>query len=121
MSRSDDRVHGIGPGINCDCAARRGRGDSIRRRHARNSLPHWKRGVLSPFSRGFGAGRDVCDATENLVVFQRQARFLDSARRRLVAAWIADAAEFQTVWRWVRSRSRDTRWPLLNSPPAGWW
>ena len=47
--------------------------------------------------RLLAAGRRVCDATENLVVFQRPARFLDGARRRPVSALRADAAELEAV------------------------
>jgi len=43
------------------------------------------------------AGRRVCDATENLVVFSRMPRFLDTARRRATSAWRADETEFAAV------------------------
>ncbi len=43
------------------------------------------------------AGRRVCDATENLVVFGRMARFLDADSRRGAAARRGDAAELAAV------------------------
>src|SRR6185369_8353700 len=43
------------------------------------------------------AGRRVCDATENLVVFGRLPRFLDTAGRRGAAARRADAVELAAV------------------------
>jgi len=43
------------------------------------------------------AGRRVCDATENLVVFGRLPRFLDGGRRRPQSAWRADEAELAAV------------------------
>ena len=43
------------------------------------------------------AGRRVCDATENLVVFGRSPRFLDGERRRTRSAWRADESELAAV------------------------
>lgn len=43
------------------------------------------------------AGRRVCDATENLVVFGRGARFLDADGRRGAAARRGDSAELAAV------------------------
>jgi len=43
------------------------------------------------------AGRRVCDATENLVVFGRLPRFLDGGRRRPRSAWRADETELDAV------------------------
>lgn len=55
----------------------------------------------SLFRRGknrlLAAGRRVCDATENLVVFSRMPRFLDAGRRRPGSAWRADEAELAAV------------------------
>lgn len=48
-------------------------------------------------NRLLAAGRRVCDATENLVVFRRHARFLDAARRRPSGALRADATELDAV------------------------
>lgn len=48
-------------------------------------------------NRLLAAGRRVCDATENLVVFSRMPRFLDAGRRRPAAAWRADESELSAV------------------------
>jgi hypothetical protein len=48
-------------------------------------------------NRLLAAGRRVCDATENLLVFGRTPRFLDTARRRGAAARRADGAEREAV------------------------
>jgi hypothetical protein len=48
-------------------------------------------------NRLLAAGRRVCDATENLVVFGRLPRFLDGGRRRPQSAWRADEAELAAV------------------------
>lgn len=50
-------------------------------------------------NRLLSAGRRVCDATENLVVFGRHARFLDAGRRRSNGAGRADATELDSVRR----------------------
>lgn len=50
-------------------------------------------------NRLLASGRRVCDATENLVVFGRFARFLDGGRRRPLGALRADATEFDAVLR----------------------
>jgi hypothetical protein len=58
-------------------------------------------GVEARFRHGknrlLAAGRRVCDATENLVVFGRLPRFLDSAGRRDAAARRADAVDLEAV------------------------
>ncbi len=48
-------------------------------------------------NRLLAAGRRVCDATENLVVFGRVARFLESCDRRAAAARRGDAADLAAV------------------------
>lgn len=48
-------------------------------------------------NRLLAAGRRVCDAVENLVVFSRAPRFLDAAGRRGAAARRGDAAELAAV------------------------
>jgi hypothetical protein len=48
-------------------------------------------------NRLLAAGRRVCDATENLVVFGRSPRFLDPAGRRQPGALRADATELEAV------------------------
>ncbi|MBX6323432.1 MAG: hypothetical protein IRY94_16535 [Rhodospirillaceae bacterium] len=48
-------------------------------------------------NRLLAAGRRVCDATENVVVFGRFPRFLDSAGRRSAAARRADAMELAAL------------------------
>ena len=57
--------------------------------------------LQSLFRRGknnlLAAGRRVCDATENLVVFGRFPRFLDGGRRRPDSAWRADETELAAV------------------------
>jgi hypothetical protein len=57
--------------------------------------------IESLFRRGknhlLAAGRRICDATENLAVFGRMPRFLDTGRRRPKSAWRADQAELAAV------------------------
>jgi hypothetical protein len=57
--------------------------------------------IQSLFRRGknqlLAAGRRVCDATENLVVFSRMPRFLDTSRRRPSSAWRADETDLAAV------------------------
>ena len=48
-------------------------------------------------NRLLAAGRRVCDATENLVVFARPPRFLDTASRRPLSARRADGHELEAV------------------------
>jgi len=48
-------------------------------------------------NRLLAAGRRVCDATENLIVFSRLPRFLDGGRRRPQSAWRADETELAAV------------------------
>jgi hypothetical protein len=48
-------------------------------------------------NRLLAAGRRVCDATENIVIFGRAPRFLDAASQRGAAARRADAAEREAV------------------------
>lgn len=48
-------------------------------------------------NRLLAAGRRVCDATENLVVFARVPRFLDTSGQRGAGARRADAAEREAV------------------------
>ncbi|MGH6929647.1 MAG: hypothetical protein ACREEV_15120 [Dongiaceae bacterium] len=57
--------------------------------------------IQSLFRKGknhlLASGRRVCDATENLAVFGRMPRFLDSGRRRPTSACRADEAELAAV------------------------
>jgi len=57
--------------------------------------------IQSLFRQGknqlLAAGRHVCDATENLIVFGRLPRFLDAGRRRPQSAWRADKTELAAV------------------------
>ncbi len=48
-------------------------------------------------NRLLAAGRRICDATENIVVFGRTPRFLLVDARRPVSAWRADAGELAAV------------------------
>ena len=57
--------------------------------------------IQSLFRQGknqlLAAGRRVCDATENLIVFGRLPRFLDAGSRRPQSAWRADETELTAV------------------------
>jgi len=50
-------------------------------------------------NRLLAAGRRVCDATENIIVFGRMPRFLEVGTRRPNSAWRADATELEAVQR----------------------
>jgi len=75
-------------------------------------------------NRLLASGRRVCDATENLVVFGRFARFLDGGRRRPGGALRADATELDAVLRGLdvlvacygRAAGRLGRMELHTSP-----
>jgi hypothetical protein len=95
----------------------------------RHDLPEAEQARLqSLFRKGknrlLASGRRVCDATENLVVFGRMPRFLDTVRLRPESAWRADETELAAVRRGLdvlvacygRAAGRLGRMDLHQSP-----